>query len=448
MRCLTPILLLMVSVFRKHVHGRASVKVIPNSAQLLQYKKASISCEEFGPGNWTVWRFTNSWVMSECGSGWGLTETNSSVCILTMPRVNDDSGLYWCESKYRRSSSNSINITVTNTPVILETPVQVEEGLDVVLNCKIDSKPSSLTVEFYRDDELLKSSSEPQTTIRFSRDQEGAYTCRINGQSSPPVHMYLPVQEDSPAPVLVLNPDSEQFCEHKSVKLSCEPHTEGWTVHRHRPGSRTWSQCGLDWGLMSGFVCEVTHLMKEQYNGVYWCGKDKRRSNSVKLLVKNTGVVLQVPELPVLPGITVNLTCQKCGDSGDALTARFYKDGQFLSEEPTGHLTLQQVAVSDEGLYHCEIGGTKSQPSRLRVRAVSTVTDEKFSEEPLSLLLYLRYIIVAAPYVISSVFYICIYRQIGGSPAAQRRTRKRKREYDIDPAYEDVVPDVTTEYQF
>ncbi|KAK7910115.1 hypothetical protein WMY93_014799 [Mugilogobius chulae] len=376
--------------------------------------------------------------MSECGSRWGI-RTNTSVCHRRILKIND-TGLYWCESKYRRGSSNPINITVTSAPVILETPVQVEEGLDVVLNCKTDSKPSSLTVDFYRDDELLKSSSEPQTTVRFSRDQEGAYTCRINGQSSPPVHMYL--QEDSPAPVLVLSPDSEQFCEYRSVKLSCEPHTEGWTVHRHRPGSRTWSQCGSDWGSVTGFVCELRNL-KTQHNGLYWCGKNLRRSNSVQLQVKDKGVVIQVPVLPVLPGKTVNLTCQH--HTGPVGRARFYRDGHLLSEQPNGHLSLQQVTESDEGLYHCEIGEEKSQPSRLRVRAVLV---EESSEDPLSLLLYLRYIIVAAPYVVSTGFYICIYRQIGRSPAAQRRTRTRRREYNIEPAYEDVVPDVTTEYQF
>ncbi|KAK7877339.1 hypothetical protein WMY93_031943 [Mugilogobius chulae] len=83
--------------------------------------------------------------------------------------------------------------------------------------------------------------------------------------------------------------------------------------------------------------------------------------------VVNKGVVLQVPVLPVSPGQTVSLTCRH--HTGSAPSARFYSDGQLLSEQPTGQLTLQQVSVSDEGLYQCEIRGEKSQPSPLRLRA-------------------------------------------------------------------------------
>ncbi|KAJ0006614.1 hypothetical protein NQD34_013887 [Periophthalmus magnuspinnatus] len=140
--------------------------------------------------------------------------------------------------------------------------------------------------------------------------------------------MYL--QEDSPAPVLILSPDSGQFFEYSSVNFSYEPHTEGWTVHR-KPRTRdkcnqNMCQCGLDWGsVKSGFVCVVEDV-KESASGIYWCGKNTRRSNSVELVVKN-GVILQMPVLPVSPGQSVNLTCRH--KTGSAHSARFYRDGHF-----------------------------------------------------------------------------------------------------------------------
>ncbi|XP_055012408.1 Fc receptor-like protein 5 [Boleophthalmus pectinirostris] len=435
------LILLVVTVNWEVVHGRASVKVTPNVAQFWEYHNVSVSCEDFGP-DWTVWRFTKSGDLSGCGSGWG--KIRISGCHMNVKHY--DSGIYWCESKYRESS-DTINITVTGGPVILETPVQLEEGLEVVLRCRFKSGAQNLKVDFYRDEVLIKSSPEPQTTIRFRRDQQGAYTCKDhdNNHHSLPVHMYL--QDNSPAPVLVLSPNSDQFFEYSPVNFSCEPHTEGWTVQRHKPktgskpGPKTGSQCGSDWGSsVHGFVC-VLSFAKRLDSTIYWCGKNTRRSNSVQLQVKDSGVILQVPLLPVFLGQTVNLTCQHHPPT--TLPAYFYKDEHFLSEWPAGKMVLQSVAQSDEGLYQCEMGGQKSQLSPLRVRAAELPPDSLRSARSL---LLLRYIIVFLPYVASTVLFIIIYREAGGS-VVQRRQRRRVFNLQ-DPQDEDVIPNVTTEYQF
>ncbi|XP_072314817.1 Fc receptor-like protein 4 [Eucyclogobius newberryi] len=436
------------------VQRQASVKVTPDSTQFVLYDRASFSCEDLGPGDWSVWRFGKSGDLSECGSGWG-TNSTTSVCELKTLQTFD-SGLYWCESKYL-GSSDTINITVTGFSVILETPVHVQEGQDVVLSCRFKPGSQDLNVVFYRDELLLKSGPDPQATVRFSEDHQGAYTCEHDGQRSPPVHMYL--QEDSSAPVLVLNPDSEQFLEYKSVNLSCQPPTEGWTVRRrsahrstYRPApwpahtqTKTGSQCGSDWGTeRPGWVCELNTL-KRRDSATYWCGKNTRRSNSVQLEVKYSGVVLQVPVRPVSVGQTVSLICENQLDV--SFSARFYRDGHFLSEQPAGNMTLQQVVLSDEGQYECEMGGERSQPSRLRVRAGASPPETLRS---VLALLHLRYILVFAPYVASSLLCISICRQTGESSVVLWRPRRgrRRREFNLEPQYEDVIPDVTTEYQF
>ncbi|KAK7903972.1 hypothetical protein WMY93_016579 [Mugilogobius chulae] len=131
---------------------------------------------------------------------------------------------------------------------------------------------------------------------------------------------------------LRVSPDQSQFFVKDKVSLSCGDTGTGW---------------------IKGSTCTFGLLAED--SGQYWC------------------VVLQVPVLPVSPGQTVSLTCRHHTDS--APSVRFYRDGQLLSEQPTGQLTLQQVSVSDEGLYQCEIRGEKSQPSPLRLRADETLVN-------------------------------------------------------------------------
>ncbi|XP_015258041.1 PREDICTED: regulator of G-protein signaling 18-like [Cyprinodon variegatus] len=45
------------------------------------------------------------------------------------------------------------------------------------------------------------------------------------------------------------------------------------------------------------------------------------------------------------------------------LPAAFYKDGSLIRTEPKGHMTLQHVTSSDEGLYRCNISGHGESPS-------------------------------------------------------------------------------------
>ncbi|CAL1591051.1 unnamed protein product [Knipowitschia caucasica] len=434
-----PLILLAVSVNCRIVQARASVKVSPDSTQFWEYdEQVSVSCEDFGPKNWTLWRFTKRGGLSECGSGWGSQGTGSACDLKTLKP--SDSGLYWCESPYH-GSSDTINITVTGGPVILQTPVKIEEGLEVALSCRFKSGFQNNSVDFYRNQALLKSSLEALTRIQFSRDQQGAYSCQSNGHHSPLVHMYL--QDDSPAPVLVLNPDSEQIFEYSSMDFSCEPQIEGWAVYRYSPktASKPWSQCGPDWGSVeSGFICKI-NTIKRLDSTIYWCGNNMRRSNSVQLLVKNRGVILQVPVLPVSAGQTVQMLCLRHTEG--ALTARFYRDGHIFMGNSTGLMTFQQVAMSDDGLYHCEMGGEKSQPSHLRVKAAAP---PPASQKSALSLVHLRYIIVFAPYVASTLLFISIYRQTGGISITHKRHRRQ--ELNLEPEYEDVIPDVTTEYQF
>uniref|UniRef100_A0AAX7UIV1 Ig-like domain-containing protein n=1 Tax=Astatotilapia calliptera TaxID=8154 RepID=A0AAX7UIV1_ASTCA len=82
----------------------------------------------------------------------------------------------------------------------------------------------------------------------------------------------------------------------------------------------------------------------------------------VNLTVAGGSVILQSPVLPVMEGDDVTLLC-KTKTTPSNLPAAFYKDGSLIRKQPTGHMTIQHVSRSDEGLYKCDISGHGESPS-------------------------------------------------------------------------------------
>uniref|UniRef100_A0AAX7TJX5 Ig-like domain-containing protein n=1 Tax=Astatotilapia calliptera TaxID=8154 RepID=A0AAX7TJX5_ASTCA len=82
----------------------------------------------------------------------------------------------------------------------------------------------------------------------------------------------------------------------------------------------------------------------------------------VNLTVAGGSVILQSSVLPVMEGDDVTLLC-KTKTTPSNLPAAFYKDGSLIRKQPTGHMTIQHVSRSDEGLYKCDISGHGESPS-------------------------------------------------------------------------------------
>ncbi|XP_028420614.1 Fc receptor-like A [Perca flavescens] len=101
--------------------------------------------------------------------------------------VPGDSGVYWCESR-EGATSNSITITVTDGPVILQSPVlPVMEGEDLTLTCRTKMS-SNLPAGFYKDGSFIRNEPAGHMTIHHvSRSDEGLYRCHISsvGESPP-----------------------------------------------------------------------------------------------------------------------------------------------------------------------------------------------------------------------------------------------------------------------
>ncbi|XP_005755490.1 Fc receptor-like protein 5, partial [Pundamilia nyererei] len=135
----------------------------------------------------------------------------------------------------------------------------------------------------------------------------------------------------------------------------------GWTLRRNTSKQQR-TQCGDGWGKPAGSSCNISYIDPLE-SGVYWCESNQSTiSNMVNLTVTGGSVILQSPVLPVMEGDDVTLLC-KTKTTPSNLTAAFYKDGSLIREEPTGHMTIQHVSRSDEGLYKCDISGHGESPS-------------------------------------------------------------------------------------
>ncbi|XP_039892326.1 protein turtle homolog A-like [Simochromis diagramma] len=191
-------------------------------------------------------------------------------------------------------------------------------------------------------------------------------------------------------------------------------------------------------------------VIPEWDTGVYWCeSREGAVSNMINLTVTGGSVILQSPVLPVMEGDDVTLLC-KTETTPSNLPAAFYKDGVFIGNETTGHMTIQHVSRSDEGLYKCDISGHGESPS-----SWITVT-EKHITTPLPLdssLLHfvirlLFHLVVFCPYVISTLLMVSLYRKRAKGKIFRVPILPTQPEQGLDDEHYDVISDVTTEYHF
>ncbi|XP_074479805.1 uncharacterized protein LOC141760676 isoform X2 [Sebastes fasciatus] len=163
---------------------RARLTLSRSSSQMFRDESVSLSCEEDdGSAGWTLWRNITRDTRTQCGAGWGKPAGSSCSISYMFPQ---DSGVYWCEST-EGATSNTITITVTGGPVILQSPVlPVMEGDDVTLLCRTKTS-SNLPADFYKDGALIRTEPAGHMTLHHvSRSDEGLYKCHISSDESPP----------------------------------------------------------------------------------------------------------------------------------------------------------------------------------------------------------------------------------------------------------------------
>uniref|UniRef100_I3JYA9 Ig-like domain-containing protein n=1 Tax=Oreochromis niloticus TaxID=8128 RepID=I3JYA9_ORENI len=335
---------------------------VDNTNSSLKSDFVSLSCEEDdSSAGWTLRRNTSRDTRAECGD-WADAAGSSCNFSHIIPL---DSGVYWCESR-EGPISNMVNLTLTGGSVILQSPVlPVMEGDDVTLLCKTKTTPSNLPAAFYKDGSLIRKQPTGHMTIQHvSRSDEGLYKCDISGHGESP-SSWITVTGDTLTCLsrLTVSPSSFQLFEGDFVSLSCveDDSYVGWTLRRNTSKKRM-TPCGDGWGKATASACKITYILTQD-SGDYWCEfREGATSSTLTLRVTGGSVILQSPVLPVMEGDDVTLLC-KTKTTPSNLPAAFYKDGVFIGKEPTGHMTIQHVSRSDEGLYKCDISGHGESPS-------------------------------------------------------------------------------------
>ncbi|CAI5661144.1 unnamed protein product [Oreochromis niloticus] len=174
------LLLLMTTInfgdFQRH--DSAFPQVVPNRQQFFELESISISCEGLnGLTGWRVMKKTKGHVR-QCASTW---DTSTGPCNIINAYPSSDSGEYWCENGGIQRS-DTVNITVTGGPVILDSPVNpVTEGDKMTLHCRKKDKNSNFTADFYKSGiSIGHSPTGNMMNPSVSKSDEGVYKCSIS----------------------------------------------------------------------------------------------------------------------------------------------------------------------------------------------------------------------------------------------------------------------------
>ncbi|XP_060731018.1 Fc receptor-like protein 5 [Tachysurus vachellii] len=150
-----------------------SLVIRPSRTQHFTADSLSLSCEDQSNSTgWTVRRYTHNETSFNCSSVSGSTCNISSLST-------SHTGVYWCQSE-SGERSNSVNITVHNGAVILDSPVHpVTEGQPLILRCLNRQKLSNSGVYFYQNDSILQNQTTGEMIISsVSKSDEGFYHCK------------------------------------------------------------------------------------------------------------------------------------------------------------------------------------------------------------------------------------------------------------------------------
>ncbi|CAI5697366.1 unnamed protein product [Oreochromis niloticus] len=180
--------------------GAATLCVTPNRLQHFQYEPLSFDCES-PDGSTELRGVRTSEEKLEHFSPACNSKRTSSSCTISQTYVTD-SAEYWCEVKGGQRS-NSVNITITDGSVILESPVfPVFEGQNVTVRCISKTTHTNQRANFYKDDGLIDGSPSDNMHINsVSRSDEGRYKCSISGVGTSP-ESWLHVRSYSSAETL------------------------------------------------------------------------------------------------------------------------------------------------------------------------------------------------------------------------------------------------------
>ncbi|XP_026225447.1 low affinity immunoglobulin gamma Fc region receptor III-like [Anabas testudineus] len=165
---------------------------------------------------------------------------------------------------------------------------------------------------------------------------------------------------------LHIDPNRAQFFEYESLTFYCEGVSDCEVVHESKGKISSCKTSNTE--TSTGSSCTIKDVFPPD-SGKYWFDAGGgNKSNSVKIVVTDGSVILEIPALPVMEGEAVTLTCRNKMTSSRS-PAHFFHYGDLISRSSRNNMIINSVSKSDEGLYKCSISGAgESAESRLIVK--------------------------------------------------------------------------------
>ncbi|CAG6011764.1 unnamed protein product, partial [Menidia menidia] len=155
------------------------------------------------------------------------------------------------------------------------------------------------------------------------------------------------------AVLLTIEPNRPQFFRYESFNLTCGG--AGWMLMR-TPSQPVFPCDPKGRRNVSSCINRSAHMSDSDR---YWCQSQSGEcSNGLDITVTTGVVILEIPALPVTAGGKVTLTCshkeRHDPKSSSNFSAKFYRNGTFIGQQPNGELTFTSISKENEGFYKCE----------------------------------------------------------------------------------------------